>query len=145
MDEEEITQALGALESYKGSIQSLSEQKSFVEMSLKEYQIAKTTLEAFRDAKKGDEVMVPIGAGIMAKMRVADPDSFIVNAGSDVSVEKDFEGATKILGKRMGDIETGLKSIDENLERLKEEYERLAQYVQRAYEEYQRSHNVQNP
>ncbi len=143
MNEEELTQALGALESYKGSIGSLSEQKSFVEMSLKEYQIAKTTLEAFKDVKKGDEVMVPIGAGIMAKMLLADPDSFVVNAGSDVSVEKDFEGAMETLEKRTGDIETGLKSIDENLERLKKEYERLTQYVQKAYEEYQRSQNVQ--
>lgn len=143
MDEKELTQALGALESYKGSIGNLSEQKSFVEMSLKEYEIAKTTLKAFENAKKGDEVMVPIGAGIMAKMFVGDPNSFVVNIGSDISVEKDFKGAMETLEKRKGDIEEGLNSINENLERLKNEYDRLAAYVQKAYEEYQRSQNVQ--
>ncbi len=143
MNEEELRQAIGALESYKVSIQTLAEQKNFVEMSLKEYRIAKTSLEAFKDAGKGDEVMVPIGAGILAKMQVADPNSFIVNAGSNISVEKDFEGAMETLEKRMSDIEDGLKSIEENLDRLEEEYDRLAQYVQHAYEEYQRSQDVQ--
>ena len=145
MNEEELTQAIGALESYKASMQSLEEQKNFVKLSLKEYEIAKTTLEAFRDAEKGDEVMVPIGAGILAKMSVLDPDSFIVNAGSGISVEKNFEEAMKTLEKRMEDIQTGLKSIDDNLNRLKREYDRLASFVQQAYEEYQRSQNVQNP
>ncbi len=145
MNEEELTQAIGALESYKASMQSLEEQKNFVKLSLKEYEIAKTTLEAFRNAEKGDEVMVPIGAGILAKMSVLDPDSFIVNAGSGISVEKNFEEAMKTLEKRMNDIQTGLKSIDDNLNRLKREYDRLAGFVQQAYEEYQRSQNVQNP
>ena len=145
MNEEELTQAIGALESYKASMQSLEEQKNFVKLSLKEYEIAKTTLEAFRNAEKGDEVMVPIGAGILAKMSVLDPDSFIVNAGSGISVEKNFEEAMKTLEKRMNDIQTGLKSIDDNLNRLKREYDRLASFVQQAYEEYQRSQNVQNP
>ncbi len=145
MNEEELTQAIGALESYKASMQSLEEQKNFVNLSLKEYEIAKTTLEAFRNAEKGDEVMVPIGAGILAKMSVLDPDSFIVNAGSGISVEKNFEEAMKTLEKRMEDIQTGLKSIDDNLNRLKREYDRLASFVQQAYEEYQRSQNVQNP
>ena len=145
MNEEELTQAIGALESYKASMQSLEEQKNFVNLSLKEYEIAKTTLETFRNAEKGDEVMVPIGAGILAKMSVLDPDSFIVNAGSGISVEKNFEEAMKTLEKRMEDIQTGLKSIDDNLNRLKREYDRLASFVQQAYEEYQRSQNVQNP
>ena len=145
MNEEELTQAIGALESYKASMQSLEEQKNFVKLSLKEYEIAKTTLEAFRNAEKGDEVMVPIGAGILAKMSVLDPDSFIVNAGSGISVEKNFEEAMKTLEKRMNDIQTGLKSIDDNLNRLKREYDRLAGFVQQASEEYQRSQNVQKP
>jgi prefoldin alpha subunit len=145
MNEEELTQAIGALESYKASMQSLEEQKNFVKMSLREYEIAKSTLEAFKNAEKGDEVMVPIGAGILAKMSILDPDSFIVNAGSDISVEKNFEETMKTLEKRMNDIQTGLKSIDDNLNRLNKEYERLAQFVQQAYEEYQRSQNVQNP
>ncbi len=145
MNEEELTQALGALESYKATMQSLEEQKNFVKMSLREYEIAKSTLEAFKDAEKGDEVMVPIGAGILAKMSVLDPDSFIVNAGSGVSVEKNFEEAMNTLEKRMQDIQNGLKSIEENLSRLQREYDRLAHYVQHAYEEYQRSQNVQNP
>jgi prefoldin alpha subunit len=96
-------------------------------------------------AEKGDEVMVPIGAGIMAKMSIADPDSFVVNAGSNISVEKDFKGAMETLEKRMKDIEQGLESINENIARIEQEYEKLAHYVQHAYEEYQRSQNVQNP
>ncbi len=144
MNEEELKQALGALEIYKSNLEQLNQQKSFVDLSLKDYQMAKTTLEAFKDAAEGDEVMVPLGAGILTRMNIGEK-RFIVNAGSGVSVEKDYEGAMDILQRRMDDIETGLKSIDDNIKRMEQEYEKLAQYVQRAYEEYQRSQNVQNP
>ena len=145
MNEEELEHAIGALEMYKANLEQLQQQKSFVELSLKEYMLAKSSLEAFEKAEKGDEVMVPIGAGIMAKMSIADPDSFVVNAGSNISVEKDFKGAMETLEKRMKDIEQGLESINENIARIEQEYEKLAHYVQHAYEEYQRSQNVQNP
>ncbi len=145
MNEEELEHAIGALEMYKGNLEQLQQQKNFVELSLKEYVLAKSSLEAFENAEKGDEVMVPIGAGIMAKMQIADPDAFVVNAGSNISVEKDFKGAMEILESRMKDIESGLSSINENIERIEQEYEKLAHYVQHAYEEYQRSQNVQNP
>jgi prefoldin alpha subunit len=145
MNEEELEQAIGALESYKASIEQLQQQKNFVELSHKEYVIAKSSLEAFENAEKGDEVMVPIGAGILAKMSVLDPDSFVVNVGSNISVEKDFKAAMETLESRMKDIENGLNSIDENIKRLESEYEKLAHYVQHAYEEYQRSQNVQGP
>jgi len=145
MNEEELEHAIGALESYRANLEQLQQQRNFVELSLKEYRIAKTSLEAFENAEKGDEVMVPIGAGILAKMSVLDPNSFVVNAGSNISIEKDFKGAMETLQKRMEDIESGLRSIDENIARIEQEYEKLAHYVQHAYEEYQRSQNVQNP
>ena len=145
MNEEELEQAIAALESYRANLEQIQQQKSFVELSLKEYVLAKSSLEAFENAEKGDEVMVPIGAGIMARMAVLDPNAFVVNAGSNISVEKDFKGAMETLESRMKDIENGLKSIDENIERIQGEYEKLAHYVQHAYEEYQRSQNVQNP
>ena len=145
MNEEELEQAIGALEMYKGNLEQLQQQKNFVELSLKEYVLAKSSLEAFENAEKGDEVMVPIGAGIMAKMNIADSNSFVVNAGSNISVEKDFKGALEIIESRMKDIEDGLNSINENIKRIEQEYEKLAHYVQHAYEEYQRSQNVQNP
>ncbi|GEM_PF-901489 len=145
MNEEELEQAVGALESYRASLEQLQQQRNFVELSLKEYVIAKSSLEAFENAENGDEVMVPIGAGILAKMSVLDSNSFVVNAGSNISVEKDFKGAMETLESRMKDIENGLKSIDENIKRIESEYEKLAHYVQHAYEEYQRSQNVQGP
>ena len=145
MNEEELEQAVGALESYRASLEQLRQQRNFVELSLKEYVIAKSSLEAFENAENGDEVMAPIGAGILAKMSVLDSNSFVVNAGSNISVEKDFKGAMETLESRMKDIEKGLDSIDENIKRIESEYEKLAHYVQHAYEEYQRSQNVQGP
>ncbi len=145
MNEDELQQAMSALEMYRDNLEQLQQQRNFVELSLKEYVLAKSSLEAFENAEKGDEVMVPIGAGILVKMSVLDSDKFIVNAGSNISVEKDYKTAMETLESRMKDIESGLKSIDENIERIQGEYEKLARYVQQAYEEYQRSQNVQDP
>ena len=62
VEDAELRQAISVAESYRQRVESLSRQVQVLRVSLDEVTMASNALKAFRDAKDGDEIMVPIGA-----------------------------------------------------------------------------------
>ena len=62
MEDNELRQAIAAMESYKERVEALSRQVQVLRVSLEEVTMSADALKAFKNAKEGDEIMVPVGA-----------------------------------------------------------------------------------
>ena len=80
---------------YKQQIQVASEELSTLSMTKHALNLAKETLESMGSMKGSADVIVPIGAQVFAKAKLADVKDVLVNIGAGVIVKKDVPAAIK--------------------------------------------------
>lgn len=134
MNEQELRQAMGAMEVYKAQLEGIVEQQQLVQMSLDEYGRAKATLSEFRKAAEGDEVLVPVGGSSFVRARVADNRRVLIGIGTGVTVEKDVEEALQVIDVRMQEMLDAGKKLNEGRQVIELKSAQLGQMLRGEYE-----------
>ncbi|QLH74893.1 MAG: prefoldin subunit alpha [Methanomassiliicoccales archaeon] len=134
MNEQELRQALGALEVYKAQLEGIVEQQQLVQVSLEEYGRAKATLTEFKNAKEGDEVLVPIGGSSFVRAKVSDSQKVLIGVGSGITVEKDIDEAMKLIDSRMQEMLDAMKKLNESRQVIEMKSSQLSQMLQAEYQ-----------
>ncbi|MBU7013416.1 MAG: prefoldin subunit alpha [Theionarchaea archaeon] len=78
-------------------------------MYLQELAASRATLEGMQSLKKGDEILVPIGASSFIRARIDDIEKVIVGVGSNVSMDKTLGDAAASMQERMNLVESKIK------------------------------------
>lgn len=139
MDDNELRQAYAAMESYKERVEALSRQIQVLRMSLDEVNLAAGALTAFKDAKEGDEIMVPIGAQSLITVKVTSNKNAVVGVGAGISVEKSAEDAIAYMEANGAEITEALKKTTSVLSEAQQALSTLSQAVQQEYAARQQS------
>jgi prefoldin alpha subunit len=139
VNEEEIRQALAALDLYRAQAETLAEQQQIVQMSLEEYARARETLSKWKDAKQGAEILVPIGGNSFVFAKVAKSDQALVGIGTGITVERSSEEAIKTIDTRITELTDGLKKISESRAVVESRAQQLTQMVQTEYDRLQQA------
>lgn len=139
MDDNELRQAYAAMESYKERVEALSRQIQVLRVSLDEVNLAAGALTAFRDAKEGDEIMVPIGAQSLITVKVTSNKNAVVGIGAGISVEKSAEDAIAYMEANGAEITEALKKTTSVLGEAQQALSTLSQAVQQEYAARQQS------
>lgn len=112
-------------------------ESTFNELSARENLLERALLEtkAALDAMKGlatnpEEVIIPLGGGVLIKSNTPKSDRILVNIGSNVVVERSREEATAFLEKRSKDIESSIVSVLTQRNQIAERLEADRQAVQ---------------
>lgn len=139
LDDNELRQAYAAMESYKERVEALSRQIQVLRVSLDEVNLAAGALTAFRDAKEGDEIMVPIGAQSLITVKVTSNKNAVVGIGAGISVEKSAEDAIAYMEANGAEITEALKKTTSVLGEAQQALSTLSQAVQQEYAARQQS------
>jgi len=137
VNEQELRQALATLEVMRAQAQSLAEQQQLLQLSLEEYSRALETLNQWKNAKEGDEILVPLGGNSFVFAKVASSDKSLVGIGSGISVERSSEEAIKTVETRIKELTEGMKKINDSLTVLETRSQSLTQMVQAEYDKMQ--------
>lgn len=133
MEDAELRQAISVAESYKQRVEALSRQVQVLRVSLDEVTMASNALKAFKDAKDGDEIMVPVGATSYITVKVTSNRNVIVDIGSDISVEKDAASAIEYMDANNAEIS---EALSKTLEALNESQTALSNLTAAIQQEY---------
>ncbi|MCD6357630.1 MAG: prefoldin subunit alpha [Thermoprotei archaeon] len=68
--------------------------------TLNEVASAKSALEELEIVEEGEELLVPIGAGVYVRTRISGKSEVLVTIGANILVEKSIEEARKYLDER---------------------------------------------
>ncbi len=136
--EREFEQTLAILEYLQLQMELLEKQMENIQNAINDYMLAKKTLEEY--AKVGDEeVLIPVGGGILVYGKLSKEKKVIMNMGSGVSFELSWDEAVKKIDERLKELENAQKSTMETMEAVRNKY---AQYLSHA-EELQRRMKIE--
>lgn len=143
MEDNELRQAIAAMESYKERVEALSRQVQVLRVSLDEVSMTAEALRAFKDAKVGDEIMVPVGASSFITVQVTSNKNVVVGIGSNISVEKDVEDAIGYMDANNAEISEALKKSADALNEAQQALSTISNAVQQEYMNRQQQGAVQ--
>jgi prefoldin alpha subunit len=130
MNEQELRQAMSALEMFRVQLESITENQQLIQLSLEELGRARETLNQYQSAPEGSELLVPIGGNSFVFAKVASSSKAIVGIGSGVSVEKSMDEAVKIMDERAKELVDTMKKLTDRRMALEEQANQLSQAVQ---------------
>ncbi len=142
MDDNELRQALAAMEVYKERVEALSRQVQVLRVSLQEVNVASEALKAFKDAKEGDEILVPVGASCFVTVKVTSNKNVLVGIGSGITVEKAPEDANGYMEANGAEISEALKK---SVDALNEAQTALTSVSNAVQQEYMNRQQAQGP
>ena len=137
MNDDELRQALAALDAYKNQLTALTQQSQLLQMSYEETVTATQTLSSLINAKEGDEIMVPVGASSFVTAKVTSAPKAVVGVGNKVSVEKPLDEAVEYMKSNLAEITDALKKLNESMQEMDAAARNLSLAVQQEYQRRQ--------
>ncbi|MBC8494757.1 prefoldin subunit alpha [archaeon] len=119
MDQEKVME----YQMIEKQIQQLSQTLQSIESNAEEINKIIKSLDDFKNLKKGDKILVPVANGIFAEATLENVDKLKVNVGNHIVVDKNVEGAKKI-------IEVQLKDLEQYKEETVQYYEQMYEKIQ---------------
>lgn len=101
---------------------------------LQELATSKVTLEGIQTLKKGDEILVPIGASSFIRARIDDTERVIVGIGVNVSMNKTTEQTLEGLEERITFTQSKIRENDEKYRAVAARLEELSAKAQKILE-----------
>ena len=109
-DEERINNLVSEIRVLEGGLNEISARQNFLERILIDTRTSIATIKGI-DSSSSDEVLIPVGAGVLLRSTPPKVDKVLVNIGANVVVEKSREDATKFMEGRAKEVEESLASI----------------------------------
>jgi len=139
MKDDELRQALAVLDSYNKQLENLNRQAQMLQASMDDLLRARETLRALKEAKEGDEVLLPIGASSFVNVNVAEKTKVIVNVGTRVSVEKTVDEAIDFIVENGNECSETLKKAVDTMSQIEGLANDLTLAIQNEYRARQQS------
>ena len=105
----------------KEIVEHIQQQLQMLEGQLGELETVKYALTEFDKAKKNDEVLVPIGAGIFIKTSVKEENKVVLNVGASTAVEKSVKDAVILVDKQIEELKKIEVSMNEELAQMSQQ------------------------
>lgn len=135
--ESELRRGMAVLDQFREQIEALAQQQEIIRISLEEHLRARETLTRFREAGRGAEVLVPVGANSFLVAESKDVDRAFVSIGSDLLVYDDIPKQIERLDARIKSITEAANAVGGRLAELQRRAEAQGAAVQDLYERIQ--------
>jgi len=144
MDERELLTLEHYLKEYGQQAEIFAGQMELMVNGRMEALAAIEALQGIHDAADGT-VLLQIGAGASVRVKVPEPDTILLNIGSDVIVERANKDAVEFLKDRVMEMEASEKKVAEALNRLRSQMNEIAKRLEQGYQQTVQSERVAQP
>lgn len=130
----QLQQMVRLLQSYQETIETLEQQRQFVEASIEDRRQAIQALEELKDRDEPGNLIVPVGGSQFLYADVEETDKVLSSVGSDVVVEEPIAKAIERSEERIEELEEAVEQISDRVDEITEEAEKLQEQVQQLYQ-----------
>ena len=99
-------------------IKQVQKQIEMISSQLMEATVTRNSLEEFGKIETGKEIFVPVSSGIFAKAEIKSNSELLINIGANVVVQKNLDGAKKLIQGQIEEIKSAQKRIIEEYEKM---------------------------
>ena len=97
-------------------IKQLEKQSNSLNNHLVELMSTSQSLEELKKVGEKSERLIPISTGIYAEAELKGKDSFIVNVGANIAINKDLESTKKIISDQVKEIGQVHENVSQELQ-----------------------------
>lgn len=133
MNDDELRQAMSLMEAYRERVETMTRQVQILRATLDEVSLALDSVKAFKDAKEGDEIMVPVGASCFIPVKVTGNKTVVTGVGSGISIQKTSEESIEYLESNAYELSEALKKSASTLDELQKNLSMVNEAVQNEY------------
>ena len=133
MNDDELRQAMSLMEAYRERVETMTRQVQILRATLDEVSLALDSVKAFKDAKEGDEIMVPVGASCFIPVKVTGNKTVVTGVGSGISIQKTSEESIDYLESNAYVLSEALKKSASTLDELQKNLSMVNEAVQNEY------------
>lgn len=134
MDQRELLTLEHYLKEYGQQAEIFAGQLELMENGRMEALAAVEALQGIAEAAEGT-VLLQIGGGASVRVKVPDPDTILLNIGSEVIVERTNRDAVEFLKDRVTEMEASEKKVAEALNRLRSQMNEIAKRLEQGYQQ----------
>ena len=120
-NDEDLQKYMILLEQYKEQINQLEMQSQYLQAAAMDYSKAKITLENLSKTDDGSETLIPIGGGAFVYASLSNTSQVLIDIGSGLVAEQNFESAIKKIDERLGELEKNQEKITTMIESFQKE------------------------
>ena len=131
-DESESTKNMLLLQEYQERMDEIYQQVRFIEELLGEYRRVKSALDEISKAKKGDELILPIGGNIFIHASLKDNSNVLTGVGGGVVTEKSISKAVSFVDKKIEELLKEEDTLIGTSQELKAKVEELSKKLRYA-------------
>ena len=121
-NEERMNNLILEIRMLENTFEELSARQGYFERALMENRTALETIKSLETAGK-DEVLLPIGGGVLLRSSPPSSEKVLVNVGLNVVVEKSRASATQLIEKRANEYEQNVISLNNQRSQVAERLE----------------------
>jgi prefoldin alpha subunit len=136
-NDEEISRCMMIVEQCKQQMSQLEMQAQYIEAAIMDYNKAKITLEKLSEIESETDMIIPIGGGIFIDATAKKESKPLVDVGSGIVVEKNYEDAIKKIDERIEQIEKSQARLEEMMQQIQAEAAEADEKAQKLMSEKQ--------
>ena len=120
-NDEEISRCMMIVEQCKQQMSQLEMQAQYVQAAMMDYNKAKITLEKLSELDTETDMIIPIGGGVFIDATAKKQSKPLIDVGSGIVVEKNYEDAIKKIEERIAEIEKSQTKLEEIMQQIEKE------------------------
>ena len=127
MEEKELQKKVITYRILEARLDSLLKQRDAI---IKEIMELRSTIESIEAMEKADKLIFSLGSNAYATGKILEKEKIIVEIGAGIALEKNRKEGEKFLKKRIDELNSALKNIEEESVRISQNINLLSSEIQ---------------
>ena len=129
--EEKIKEKYMLFQNIQQQLEQLTQHMQILTQQNEELNISINAMDEISQTQPNNEILAPIANGIFLKTKLQDNKKFVVNVGSNITVERTVEEVKALLEQQQMDITAQMAQVDTIMEQLSAQAMEIYQEVQK--------------
>ena len=116
---------------HRAQLDELNGQIAMIDAALREHHRAKETLTHYKALRKGEDLLVPVGADTYVSARVDDPNTALGGIGANIVIEESPDKRIQRIAAAIAELEEAREHARSDIQKISEEIEKLSGLIER--------------
>jgi prefoldin alpha subunit len=129
----------------QSQLDALNEQLAYLDNSQTGISLTQQTIEELRKVGPDHEMIIPIGNSAFTKVKLVNPDNYVMSIGKNVLVERTAEQSLLIARKISDDYANYRKVLEEKIQTIMQKIEQIRPQIEQYMDQNESQPSPQQP
>ncbi|MDD2678673.1 MAG: prefoldin subunit alpha [Candidatus Nanoarchaeia archaeon] len=112
-----IEEKASEFEMLRQDLEGADSQMQEINYRMREFKSALETLSSIKNAKPGQELIMPLSEGLLIKVKLSSPDKVLLGIGNQLVAEKNIKECEEYVKKRIDEADSILNQLNESADK----------------------------